>query len=202
MAESGEQPNTRDEILAHAHALFCHYGFSKTNMSEIAGRCGMSTANLYRYFRNKQAIGLAVVGTHFADARREIEAALAAAGPDPEARIRAILSAGVRHIVSEMEANPRLIELADFVAADEEGWALLQRYFRWRRALIVEALEDGNRSGRFDVADPERTAIALQHAVKAFNLPFALARWRDRATVIPEFDEVVDLVFAGIRAKE
>ncbi len=200
MAETDEQIRTREEILAHARELFCHYGFWKTNMSEIAGRCGMSTANLYRYFRNKQAIGLACVESHFEDAKVHIEAALAASGANPEARIRAILRAGVCHIVTEMERNPKLIELADFVAGDEDGWALLQRYFRWRRARIVEALEDGRAAGDFAFEDTERTAIALQHSVKAFNLPFALARWRDRSTVLPEFEGVVDLVLRGIRA--
>ena len=52
---------TRYEILRHAEDLFGHYGFSKTNMADIAERAKMSPGNLYRYYRNKQAIGLAVV---------------------------------------------------------------------------------------------------------------------------------------------
>ena len=53
-------------ILTAAVGLFTRYGFAKTTISEIARDCGMSPANLYRYFRNKQAIGCAVAGRYMA----------------------------------------------------------------------------------------------------------------------------------------
>lgn len=189
----------REEIIEHAEDLLCHYGFSKTNMADIARRCSMSSANLYRYFRNKQAIGLAVVERHFRAEEAAAREAMAAAPADPEARIRALIRAVVGHTVAAMEENPKLIELAEFVCDDEEGWALLEAHIRWRRARIREEIEAGNAAGTFAVADPERGAIALQHAVKAFNMPFALARWRDKSTVLPELEGVLDLVFTGIR---
>ncbi|GMG81351.1 hypothetical protein LNKW23_05640 [Paralimibaculum aggregatum] len=189
----------RGEILDEAEALFCHYGFWKTNMSDIARACGMSTANLYRYFRNKQAIGLAAVGRHFSAEEAVGAAAIAEAGPDPEARIRALLRAVVRHTVEAMDTYPKMIEMAEFVCGDEEGYSLLEAHIRWRREQIAAALAEGAAAGAFDVDDAERTAIALQHAVKAFCMPFSLAQWRDRTTVMPELEAVLDLAFRGIR---
>ncbi|MGF1446962.1 MAG: TetR/AcrR family transcriptional regulator [Pikeienuella sp.] len=197
-AADRQQP-IREEILDNAMDLFCHYGFAKTSMSDIAGRCGMSSGNLYRYFKNKRAIGIAAVERHFEAARAFIVRAQAAAPRDPESQIRAVLRAGVEHMTASMEQNPRMIELADFVTKDAEGWALLQDYFNWRRARIVKELESGCAAGLFLVPDPQAAAIALQHAVKAFNLPYALAKWRDRKTVMPELDAVLDLVFSGLR---
>ncbi len=199
-ARSPEAAAVRAEILAQATELFHHYGFSKTSMSDIAGRCDMSPANLYRYFRNKKAIGLAAVAAHFRAEEADIEAAMAAAPPEPEARIRAILVASVSHTVAVMDESPRMIELAEFLVEHEEGLALLDAHILWRRGKIRAELERGAAAGVFRVDDAERMAISLQHAVKAFCMPFALARWRDRSTVIPELEGVLDLCFTGIRA--
>ncbi len=193
----------REEILAQAIQLFRHFGFAKTSMSDIAGRCSMSPANLYRYFRNKQAIGLAAVNRHFISAESAVREAMAAAPADPEARIRALSRAIVSHTVRSMDDNPRMIELAEFVVEDLEGWEMLERHILWRREQIMRELERGVAAGQFaPIADVERAAIAFQHAIKAFNMPFALARWKDRRTVLPELEGVLDLVFRGIRRPE
>lgn len=206
MSESVKEPPqaeaTREAILDHAHALFHHYGFNKTSMADIAGKAEMSPANLYRYFRNKHAIGLAVVQRHFESERAATKAALDAEDPtNPEARIRAVIRAAVAHIVEAMEASPKMIELAEFVCDNPEGVELLMRLVVWRRQVLMVELERGNAAGLFDVADVERTAIALQHAIKAFHMPFALARWIDRSTIAPELESVLDLVFEGVRRK-
>ena len=53
------------QILNAAEARFRSYGFGKTTMAEIASDIDMSTANLYRYFENKLAIGSAMAGRCF-----------------------------------------------------------------------------------------------------------------------------------------
>ncbi|MEO0621410.1 MAG: TetR family transcriptional regulator [Pseudomonadota bacterium] len=200
--ETPQAADIRQAILGHATDLFHHYGFNKTNMADIASRAEMSTANLYRYFKNKQAIGLACVACYFEGERAATEAALQAVDPArPEERIRAVIRTAVRHIVDAMEAQPKMIELAEFVSENPEGWALLQQLVVWRRRVLIAEIERGNAAGVFDVADPERTAIALQHAIKAFHMPFSLARWKDKSTIDPELESVLDLVFQGIRSK-
>ena len=58
-----EEISTR--ILDAAEARFRTYGFGKTTMAEIASDIDMSTANLYRYYENKLAIGAAMAGRCF-----------------------------------------------------------------------------------------------------------------------------------------
>ena len=43
----------RSQILQAAEERIRQYGYGKTTMTEIAGDCTMSAANLYRYFKNK-----------------------------------------------------------------------------------------------------------------------------------------------------
>ncbi len=57
----------REKILAAAEKRFRSYGFGKTTMAEIAGDIDMSTANLYRYYENKLAIGTAMAGKCFCE---------------------------------------------------------------------------------------------------------------------------------------
>ena len=60
-AATRDPEDTRGFIVEQSMELFAHYGYSKTNIGDIAQACSMSAGNLYRYFRNKQAIGHAVV---------------------------------------------------------------------------------------------------------------------------------------------
>ena len=43
-----------DTILKAAVNRFSEYGYNKTTMVEIAKDAGMSAANIYRYYKNKE----------------------------------------------------------------------------------------------------------------------------------------------------
>lgn len=190
---------TRFEILRHAEDLFSHYGYAKTNMADIAGRSGMSPGNLYRYYRNKGAIGLAVVNAFFEQSEAAICANLAGAG-DPEARVRVVITTGVQCLVSEMARNPKLIELVDFLMEADGAAASLQAHIEWKRTRVEAELQAGIDAGVFRDEPTYTTAVNLMHATKAFQVPASLAEWRDPATILPELDGVLDLVFKGVCA--
>ena len=192
---------TRVEILRHASELFTHYGFWKTNVGDIATRCGMSPGNLYRYYRNKQAIGLAVVEKFFEMSQTAMETGLILPTGTPESRIRMLIETGVGHLVNEMQQNPKIVELADFLCSDEEGIALLQRHIAWKRARMVRELGRGIEQRLFRDADPQETAATILMATKVFWMPSSLAQWRDKDTILPELREVLDLIFDGINRK-
>ncbi len=189
---------TRYEILRHAEDLFGHYGFSKTNMADIAERAKMSPGNLYRYYRNKQAIGLAVVEAFFRQSEAAMEAAMIGID-DPEVRIRAMITAGVRALVGEMALNPKLMELVEFLMNEDEAWAQLQVHIGWKRDRVMAELERGMKSGQFRQMDLRPTAVNLMHATKAFQIPQSLMSWREPETILPELDGVLDLIFQGVR---
>lgn len=54
------QPETRDRILAEAERVFRAYGYAKTTVADIAKACGMSPANVYRFFESTAAINEAI----------------------------------------------------------------------------------------------------------------------------------------------
>lgn len=187
------------EILIHAEALFGHYGFRKTSMADIAERAKMSPGNLYRYFRNKQAIGIAVVELFFRESEAAIEAALISL-EGPETRIRALISTGCRLIVEEMARDPKLMELVEWLTEEDDAWAKLKGHIAWKRQKVVAELEAGVAAGIFADRPIHESAVNLMHATKAFQMPQSLASWRDVDTILPELDGVLDLVFSGLRS--
>lgn len=197
---AGPMDATRYEILRHAEDLFGHYGFKKTSMADIAERAKMSPGNLYRYFRNKQAIGLAVVELFFRQSEAAMEAALLQV-EDPETKIRMLMTTGCRLIVGEMARNPKLMELVDWLTEEDEAWAALKHHITWKREKVEHELERGFHAGIFAEMPVYETAVNLMHATKAFQMPQSLHAWREPETILPEMEGVLDLVFSGIRAK-
>lgn len=59
MARAGEQ--TRKRILEVATELFGRQGFEKATVRQIADRLHISEPAVYRYFKNKEALGTAVL---------------------------------------------------------------------------------------------------------------------------------------------
>lgn len=192
---------TRHEILRHATDLFSRYGFWKTNIGDIAECCSMSPANLYRYFRNKQAIGRAVVQSYFSTIEAKMGTCLLIPEGTAETRIRTFIEVGVVHLAEELERNPRIVELADFICNDEDGLKDLQAHICWKRTCLTREIERGIAAGDLAPCDPEERATTLLNALKSFWIPMHMADWRDRSTILPELRAILDLMFSGIRAR-
>lgn len=200
-ADAEKTDAVRTEIIHNATELFTHYGFWKTNIGDIATCCSMSPGNLYRYFKNKQAIGLAVVSKYFEMVEVALETVEMLPGGTPEERIRKWLEAGVQQGVCQVDQHPKIVELAEFLVEDSDGWEMLQEHIRWKREHLAVEIQKGIDSGDLAPCDPERTAAILLNALKAFWMPMTLAKWKDKSTILPELHETLDLFFRGLRAR-
>lgn len=188
---------TRDQIVRQSTELFAHYGYSKTNIGDIAQACEMSAGNLYRYFRNKQAIGHAVVGSFFDELDACIERGL-----DPsvsaEARIRFAITEGVAHTVQELRQAPKIVELSEMICETDEGMAVVGAHVQRCLVRLTALIEEGVANGEFRVANPALAARAVQFGTKFFHIPFAIAQHGlDR--VEPDLAVTLDLLCAGLR---
>lgn len=191
----------RHQIVQCACDLFTHYGFAKTNIGDIAHCCTMSPGNIYRYFKSKQAIGLAVVADYFHMAQTAMETELLLPGTGAEDRIRRFLTAGIGVLAQSVQEHPKIVELAEFLMEDEQGLQLLGRHIGWKRAHIAENLNAGIQTGEIAPCDAERTATTMLIALKLFFMPTTLIRWRDPSTILPELNDVLELLFRGLRAR-
>ena len=83
----GEGHTRREEILQAAKELFLEYGYDSTTIRRIADRVGISAPALYLYFKDKEALMLALCDQtfgHLLEAISEIERTV----EDPLERIR------------------------------------------------------------------------------------------------------------------
>src|SRR5215468_8676918 len=83
----GEGHTRREEILHAAKELFLELGYDQTTIRRIADRVGISAPALYLYFKDKEALMLALCDQTFAhlmDAIDDIEKTVT----DPLARVR------------------------------------------------------------------------------------------------------------------
>ena len=79
----GTSPERRQEILAHALALFCEYGVHRVSTRQIARAVGISQPSLYAHFPNRQAIVNEVCEGAFARLTTRMQAVLRPAhGPE------------------------------------------------------------------------------------------------------------------------
>lgn len=199
--EAQKTEAVRIDIVQKATDLFTHYGFWKTNIGDIASCCGMSPGNLYRYFKNKQAIGVAVVSTHFQAVQTALETVEMLPDGTPEERIRKWLVVGVEQGVCQVDEHPKIVELAEFLMEDPDGWELLQGHIKWKREHLAREIQKGIDAGALEPCDAEQTSAILLNALKVFWMPMTLAKWKDKTTILPELHATLDLFFRGLRKR-
>lgn len=188
----------RDQILDAANERFRHYGYGKTTMAEVARDCGMSAANLYRYFESKQDIGAALACRCFADKeaalRRITEQSERPAGD----RLRDFVVELVNFTQAQCSDQPRIDEMVTALSAERPDLVALQ--LKMKRTLVLQLLAEGNAAGEFVVRDLDAAADAVLAATVLFDYPpfarlYSLAIFQRRAR------EVGDLLLQGLRRR-
>lgn len=193
-----QRDEMRDAIIAHAKDLFAHYGYSKTNIGDIAAACGTSPGNLYRYFKNKQAIGHAVVKCFFDEEAQKLIPIIADTALSAEMRLRKMVTTSVMHTVDQLRQSAKIVELAEMICETEEGVALVGGHVAHRHEQLAAIIADGIASGEFRAADVGRAARAVQMGTKFFVVPFAIAR-HGIDQVEDDLTLTLDLLCAGLK---
>lgn len=60
-----DKEKIKRKIIIDAGDIFSRFGFSKTTMSDIAGKTGMGKSSLYYYFKSKEEVFEQVVIFNF-----------------------------------------------------------------------------------------------------------------------------------------
>jgi AcrR family transcriptional regulator len=192
------EKDTSAQIIAAARKRFQHFGYGKTSMAEIAGDCGMSPGNLYRFFPGKLDIGEAIATDEY-KAHLERLTRLASR-PDRSVRekMRDLLVEGLRRTYARLEKDPRALELARVIAAERPDFS--DWMTECERKLMVDLMEEAERRGEFSVADKNFTAETIQSATLKFRVP-QLWSQLSLARLERELDGVLTLLLEGLGAR-
>ncbi|WP_262027359.1 TetR/AcrR family transcriptional regulator [Microvirga sp. Mcv34] len=110
----------RRAILDRSAELFAEHGYDRASMSKIAEACGVSKANLYHYYRDKEELLFDVIRFHLEELLEVVEAA---DRPDlsPEDRLRELV-AGLLEAYRDADAQHNVqINGMRLLPADRQG---------------------------------------------------------------------------------
>jgi len=193
-----KQEQTRLAIMTHAIGLFAHYGYGKTNIGDIAKACSMSPGNLYRYFKNKQGIGEAVVQDYMNAEVTSVEATLTDPKLDWEVRLRHVILFAVENLIRQYRQTPKMVELSDMICYGNSG--ILARHVEWQRITVRAQLDEGVRLGvlKIDTDETDRVSGIILDSVQAFLIPKTLEQ-TDLDSVPERVDAILDLILSGLK---
>lgn len=186
---------TKAQILGAAEARFRQYGYTKTTMAEIADDVGMSTANLYRYFENKQDLAAVCASRCIGEQIEVLREVVHRPGLSASQRLEEFVLAMLHHTHTLTADQPRVNELVETVARERQE--IVHQKNEAMYALIAEILAQGNETGEFGVGDVIATARSIYATTVLFSVPIFVKLYP-----LDEFERVargvVELLIQGL----
>jgi AcrR family transcriptional regulator len=151
-------PLQSEKILSAAARLFSTQRFDQVRMEDIAAAAEVGKGTLYRYFKDKEELYVALLARSQEEFMSRIEATLAGSG-SPRERLEAV----VEQIIEQFDEQPNLQNLimrAELLS--ETGVP-----FPWQEArerlprMLMEVFEEAREQGEFAVRDPELMVLML-----------------------------------------
>jgi len=182
------------KILDAAERRFAHYGYGKTTMAEIAQDADMSVGNLYRFFKNKEAIALASTERLLS---AKLEEGLRAASSESSScgALRAFLLARLRLAHAHFADNRHLAELIEL--NNPRHQEMLLSYESKVIDAMASILEQGMRDGAIHSGDAHRIAYLIHQALLRYNNPISLKR-NNLETLKTDLRDSLALLYAGL----
>ncbi|MBY0456298.1 MAG: TetR/AcrR family transcriptional regulator [Gemmataceae bacterium] len=180
----------RKQILAAAERCFARHGFHQTSMQEVCREAGLSPGSVYRYFRSKDDIIVAMAGEN----RQSTHERFSRAADHPDAVAGLILLAEeVLGEINDPACGPLFFECTAEAMRNPRVAEVVRRDDREIVAGMEELIRRGQGAGQIDpTLDPRRAAetlIALADGLtwrKFLDPQLDLAAFRDTARLMIE----------------
>jgi len=190
-----QEDQIRKKILEAAAQRFTDYGYGKTTVAEIAGDCGMSSGNVYRYFDSKEAIAIAGVEQKLEEKSVACEAATDPQAPASE-QLRQYLFARLRFTHAFSCGGSHLHELVQLIT--ERHCDLLDRYDARAIDCLEAIVQRGIESGEFRARPARRSAASVFTATLVFCIPIFM---HEPLEVLEErLQALLELLHEGLKA--
>jgi AcrR family transcriptional regulator len=144
-------------------------------MAEIAGDIDMSTANLYRYYENKLAIGSAMAGRCFCEREEFLSEIVQRSSLKESERVEIFVLEMLNFMHGQFSSEPKLAELVDVIVNKRPD--MVQKKIESDQRLIAEILQQGNESGEFEINDVEEMSGFVLASIVMFSSPFFMSMY-------------------------
>lgn len=141
----------KNQILCKSGERFSHYGFNKTTMAEIAKDCDMSAANLYRYFENKEEIGVHIVEQCMQEKEKTLRNVVQMTGLGAAEMLEKFVIEELNYLTCQASEQTKISELVQFISTHRMD--IVDAHCGRKKALIAEIMAKGNASGEFEISN-------------------------------------------------
>jgi len=182
-------------IRQAAKKRFSDYGYSKTTMSEIATDADMSVGNLYRHFKNKEALLLACLKHTI---QSKLDAGIKAAEHCDSAveALEAFALARLRIGHAQSTETRHLYDLMEIIHKQHQN--VLFDYEQKTIDALTIILDRGVIQGEFFISDSSQTAYDLYQAMMRYNHPVALKN-NPLNLLEEDLKRLLQLIYQGIK---
>ena len=171
-ADEGRSP-AREEVLAAAARAFMERGYAATSIDDVAALMGATKGRVYHYYRAKLDLFADVVRRSLEVIHAEVRAAAEAAGPDPAARMEAMVRTHVASILRDIPFHRcalQGVEMHLTQAPTPDQRAALRGIIALRdrhQRLFGDTLEAGIAAGAWPACDAKPVLLTLLGALNA-----------------------------------
>jgi AcrR family transcriptional regulator len=149
----------RTRLFATALVLFGELGYHGVSVRDITDRLGQKPGAIYAHVRSKQDLLFELVMIGHVEHRDRLAASLINCGPEPVARITALVRAHVLvHLTYPAMAR---VTNQEFRFLDEKQVAAALAIRSESELMIIDAVQQGVREGQFSVEDPYLAMTAI-----------------------------------------
>ncbi len=160
-------------ILDAAEGLFRHFGYSKTNVADIARELGMSPANIYRFFASKteihQALCARMLAASYQMAQEICQLPLSASE-----RLHRYVHAQHKMTVELMLDDTKVHEMV--IVAIEREWHVIDKHIDRIDALLADVIREGIAAGEFRDQDADAASRCFGAATVTLCHPQMVAQ--------------------------
>ena len=195
IVQADADPRTR--IIEAAQRHFRTLGYGKTTMADIADAAGMSPANIYRFFRNKDDVVEACARLHLGQV--EALAHAVACRPEPASRrLRAFVLDVHESVRQTCLDYAKIHELVAMLCTDRRP--VIEAHKATMMAILRRIVADGQAGGEFSRRlGADAAAQAVHDALYKFHHPIMIALHIDH-DLPAQAAAVADMLLQGLNA--
>jgi AcrR family transcriptional regulator len=186
--------DTKTRLLAEAERLFAAHGYDGVSMREIAAAGGVTKANLYYHFKDKESLYREVLEADLMALVSALESAVAGEGT---ARRRLRRLAQVYWMLMREKRSLILLTMRHFGGLEQQIRGLVHRYQEDLVGPVEQVLADGMARGEVRPLNARLVAVSFLGMLNIFVARLLLEL--PGANGLPEdSDQLVDVLFDGI----
>ena len=190
--------NKRKLIIDAASKLFCHYGYEKTTLDDIAKEAGLGKGTIYSEFSSKEAIMNAVITLFMKDVNKRLREFIATKkGPVCEI-IREVL---IRRIMLYYDHVKNNFHGAELFTISCSNLGQRDEIHLETDKIIAELLKKAAEQGEILAFDDYlKTASYIRKALISLHPPMVLSL-ESKEEVLKEANELLDILLSGLTIK-